>query len=247
MKYITWWSGGITSALVCKYAIESHDATPIFIETGSHHDDNLRFKKDCEMWYGKEILQVQNDKFRDHFEVIEKMRYLNGVAGARCTSVLKRMMREKVQKQYHDIVGYFWGFEYGKKEQNRADRVKETIPEYEHYFPLIEKRIDKKKAITIVKDAGIEIPTMYKLGFPNANCIGCVKGGKGYWNLVRKTFPEHFNRMVELESNIGRSCINGTFLKDLDPNAGRNQISLDDCGATGEYCTTRESKEINKV
>ena len=35
-------------------------------------------------------------------------------------------------------------------------------------------------------------PLMYDLGYPNNNCIGCVKGGMGYWNHIRKDFPEVF-------------------------------------------------------
>ncbi len=45
---------------------------------------------------------------------------------------------------------------------------------------------------------------MYDLGYPNNNCIGCVKGGMGYWNKIRKDFPEVFQkravaRSVDLE------------------------------------------------
>ena len=31
---------------------------------------------------------------------------------------------------------------------------------------------------------------MYDLGYPNNNCIGCIKGGMGYWNRIRKDFPD---------------------------------------------------------
>jgi hypothetical protein len=51
--------------------------------------------------------------------------------------------------------------------------------------------------------AGIEIPAMYKMGYNNNNCIGCVKGGMGYWNKIRKDFPEVFNRMAVIEREVG--------------------------------------------
>lgn len=79
---------------------------------------------------------------------------------------------------------------------------------------------------------GIELPAMYKLGYNNSNCIGCVKGGMGYWNRIRIDFPEVFERMSKIEQKVGHSCIKGTFLKDLDPSKGRHKLPvLPECGA----------------
>jgi hypothetical protein len=45
---------------------------------------------------------------------------------------------------------------------------------------------------------------MYLLGFPNANCIGCVKATKpSYWNLVRKEFPDVFKERSEQSRRLG--------------------------------------------
>jgi len=40
---------------------------------------------------------------------------------------------------------------------------------------------------------------MYKLGYHNNNCIGCVKGGMGLLETSKVDFPEHFDRMAKLE------------------------------------------------
>ena len=242
-KIVAWWSGGLTSAVACKYAVAKYNAELVFIETGSHHPDTQRFKKDCEKWYGKEILQLQNQKFTDHFDVVEKVRYVNGPGGARCTGVLKRQVRERWEKT-QQIKGYVWGFEDDKKERNRAERLKVTTPNYTHIFPLIEKGLSKKDCISIVTSAGIDIPEMYKLGFTNNNCIGCVKGGMAYWNKIREHFPDHFNKMAKLERDIGRSCIRKYFLDELPPDAGRGQPPLvTECGSSGEGCTTTTSRD----
>ena len=49
---ICWWSGGITSAVACKIAIDDHGVSQpvriIFLDTGNEHDDTYRFMKDCE-------------------------------------------------------------------------------------------------------------------------------------------------------------------------------------------------------
>ncbi|MHC3124971.1 hypothetical protein NL42_15075, partial [Acinetobacter sp. GN11] len=75
---------------------------------------------------------------------------------------------------------------------------------------------------------------MYKLGYLNNNCIGCVKGGAGYWNKIRKDFPEVFNRMAKVERDIGHSILKNddgpVFLDELKPNVGRYKDEPDiDC------------------
>ena len=76
---------------------------------------------------------------------------------------------------------------------------------------------------------------MYRLGYTNANCIGCVKGGKGYWNKIREDFPEIFKQTAELERKAGHSCINGVFLDELKKGEGRHEsLTLPECGVTCE-------------
>ena len=77
---------------------------------------------------------------------------------------------------------------------------------------------------------GIELPTMYKLGYSNNNCIGCVKGGIGYWNKIRKDFPERFFAMSKIERELNATCLkddNGKiFLDQLDPNRGNDDNGI---------------------
>ena len=55
--------------------------------------------------------------------------------------------------------------------------------------------------------AGIKQPVMYSMGYNNNNCIGCVKGGMGYWNKIRKDFPEVFAQMAQIERDVGATCL----------------------------------------
>ena len=61
--------------------------------------------------------------------------------------------------------------------------------------------------------SGIKLPKMYDLGYNHNNCIGCVKGGKGYWNKIRKDYPEHFNKMAKIERKIEHS-----IFRDMETN-----------------------------
>ncbi len=54
-KVIAWWSGGITSAVACKLAIDFYgkdNVQVLFIDTKNEHEDTYRFLKDCQKWYG---------------------------------------------------------------------------------------------------------------------------------------------------------------------------------------------------
>jgi hypothetical protein len=48
-----------------------------------------------------------------------------------------------------------------------------------------------------------KLPPLYALGFPNNNCIPCVKAtSPAYWALMRKQFPEQFERMAKLSREL---------------------------------------------
>ena len=230
---IAWWSAGVTSAVATKLAIQQYGAdkvVPIYFHIDSAHEDNKRFKSECETWYGREILVRQSKKYGDQFDVIKKERYVNGPSGARCTLELKKNIRMQIEKEM-EYDGQIFGFEYSKKEINRAIRFKEQYPVAKPLFPLIENKMTKPECLHILELNKIDRPMMYKLGYTNNNCIGCVKGGMGYWNKIRVDFPEHFNKMVKAERDVGRSCIRHTFLDELDPNAGRHTpMIMPDCG-----------------
>lgn len=52
----------------------------------------------------------------------------------------------------------------------------------------------------------------------------------GYWNKIRKDFPEVFAERAAQEREIGASCINGIFLDELDPNRGKfNDEVMEEC------------------
>jgi 3'-phosphoadenosine 5'-phosphosulfate sulfotransferase (PAPS reductase)/FAD synthetase len=254
MKYLGWFSCGITSAVACKLAIEEYGEENVelyYFVIDSAHPDNERFIRDCEKWYGKEINRIQSEKYTDQFDVIEKTRYVNGPAGARCTLELKKNLRFKLEDEYKDWAGQIFGFEFETKEVNRAIRFSEQYPKAKPVFPLIDNKLTKVMCADILQMNGIELPAMYGLGFHNNNCIGCVKGGKGYWNHVRKIFPDYFERMAKLEREVERSCIRekvftgeydskgkkkmksqNLYLDQLDPDEGRHAPPIvPNCGA----------------
>jgi hypothetical protein len=106
------------------------------------------------------------------------------------------------------------------------------MPGQEHLFPLVDQKISKSEAHQILTASGIKRPVMYDLGYHNNNCIGCVKGGIGYWNKIRIDFPDVFASRSKLERDIGFPILGkGVWLDELDPDRGRHGPPIcSDCG-----------------
>jgi 3'-phosphoadenosine 5'-phosphosulfate sulfotransferase (PAPS reductase)/FAD synthetase len=103
-KIICWFSGGVTSAVACKLAIDLYGKDKfrcIFIYTGNEDDDTYRFKIDCEKWFGIKIESITglNDKFPTIQSVWVHFKSMNVARGAICSSTLKRDVRLKWQKE----------------------------------------------------------------------------------------------------------------------------------------------------
>lgn len=238
-RVVVWFSCGATSAGAARITLDKYkDKYPVeivYTDPGYEHPDNVRFLKDCERWYGQKITILKSEKYKDIYDVFEKTRYLAGVAGARCTTEMKKVVRRKFEKLESDI--QIFGFDVS--ETHRADRFRANNPEVNLETPLISEGITKADCIRMIREAGIEIPAMYKMGYKNNNCIGCVKGQAGYWNKIRVDFPEVFERMAKMERIIGaainkkyiKGVRNRVFLDELPENMGRYQQEPDiSCG-----------------
>ncbi|MCM3665537.1 phosphoadenosine phosphosulfate reductase family protein [Mesobacillus subterraneus] len=227
-KEVCWFSGGVSSFIAAYLRRDTIDEI-FYIDIDDQHPDTMRFLHDCEKALGKKITILRNDKFKTVEEVIRKTRYVNGPQGARCTLELKKQVRQEWEKQQDGEMVYVWG--YDGTEKHRADRLQQTMPEYEHIFPLLDENLTKEEVHGMLLRLGIKRPAMYEMGYRNNNCIGCVKGGMGYWNKIRKDFPEVFEERARLEREIGNSCIKGVFLDELEPGRGRiDDEVMEECG-----------------
>ena len=215
---VCWISAGVSS-FIAGWLTKNDVDRFIYIDVENQHSDSIRFIKDCEKVLGKKIEIIQS-QYHSVQNVISAFRFINGIHGAKCTEVLKKRVRKEWEYNHRDYeITYVWGFDCTEK--HRADRMQETMIEFHHEFPLIEKGLTKEDAHGMLATLGIKRPLMYDLGYKNNNCIGCVKGGMGYWNKIRVDFPDVFQRMANLEREVGHSCLNGIYLDELQPDRGR--------------------------
>lgn len=240
-RVISWFSCGAASAVATKLAIAASD-TPITIaycKVQEEHPDNERFLRECEEWFGQEIVVLMNQTYDGSiFNVFEK-NYMRTPSGSPCTRALKKQVRKSFELPSDRQV-----FGYTIEEEARLDRFIDANNDVDIWPILIERSLTKADCLAMIQNAGIEIPAMYRLGYNNNNCIGCVKGGIGYWNKIRQDFPDHFIKMADLEKRKGYTVLkdkNGPiFLHDLDPSRGNFPDEPEiDCGI---FCHMAESE-----
>jgi hypothetical protein len=202
VQTIAWFSCGVASAVAAKLALQSNEHTRVvYCDTMvTEHSDNQRFFNAVEKWLGVPITVISSSKFRDVDEVFEKVRYMSGPKGARCTVEMKKVPRFEYQR--HDDVHVFG---YTVEEKKRIKRFKDANPELLTWWPLMDRGLTKDDCKNIIEiGAGIKLPAMYALGFKNNNCLGCVKASSPkYWNMVRTHFPEVFERRAKQSRELG--------------------------------------------
>jgi hypothetical protein len=198
-RLLDWFSCGIASA--CMLKLTTHlSPFPVYCDTSrDEHPDNARFMRDVEQWTGIKITVIGSNKFKTTAEVFDAKQYMSGPAGASCTGALKKAPRFEFANP--DDVHCF-GFTVDEK--RRIENFERNNPDLNLAWPLVDAGMTKSDCLKMVADAGIEIPLMYRLGFANNNCIGCVKAqSPAYWNLTRKHFPERFMQRAEQSRRLG--------------------------------------------
>ena len=228
---VVWLSAGVSS-FIGGYLVKDTVDEWIYIDVKDQHPDSMRFIHDCEKAIGKKVTILRSEKYEDVEDVCRKLKFGNSPHGAACTGMLKKQVRKQWESRFYAEHGnmnltYVWGFD--RKERKRAENMIANFPEFDHEFPLIDKCISKEDAHGLLMSLGIKRPAMYDLGFPNNNCIGCLKQGAYFWNKTRKLYPEVFEKRAKLERDLGHSFMNGVFLDELDPNAGRANEIVPEC------------------
>ena len=188
------------------------------------------------------VMMLLNDRIVDGVHAVsavfinsELERRRTGMAfphGAPCTVELKKRARQEWEES-NPVDWHVLGFTVD--ERNRHDRF--VMTERDNVLPiLIDANMTKNDCADMIRSAGIKLPEIYGRGFPNANCIGCVKAtSPTYWNLVRREFPDVFDQRAEQSRRLGSRLVRvkneRIFLDELDPKAkGRPLKTMPDCG-----------------
>jgi hypothetical protein len=207
-RTVSWFSCGAASAVATKIAVmECPETIVAYCEVAEEHPDNKRFLSDVERWLGKEIIVMGNDDYdRSCYKVYEKTRWLSGQRGARCSVELKKRVRQEFELPDDRQV-----FGFTAEEQERVNRFIDANPDVDIWPVLIEHGLTKDDCLGIIDRAGIELPAMYKLGYRNNNCRGCVRtDSAAYWKKIKIDFPENAAQLMKYEKLLGVKLVRVT-------------------------------------
>lgn len=208
-RTICWFSAGAASAVATKLIIgerarrhpQSYDLLIARCDTGAEDEDNDRFARDCEAWFGLPVQSLKSAEYKDTWDVWEKRRYTAGISGAPCTLELKVKPRLAMQRP-GDL--HVFGYTADRSDVARFVALGEHWPDLRIRAPLIERGITKAACRAMLARAGIKEPRTYAMGFPNANCMPCSKAtSPAYLALVREHFPDRFWRYAKLCRELG--------------------------------------------
>lgn len=238
-KIVVWFSCGAASAVAAKLTIDKYKdlCEVVVVNTAIKEEDsdNRRFLEDVVRWVELPVSLAVHKNYpaSSTVDLWEERKFMSNRFGAVCTKVLKKEARyqwEEVNKPDWHVLGFT---------ADEVGRYKKFIKtERENVLPiLIEANITKTECFLILQKAGIRIPNIYNLGYPNANCIGCVKAtSPTYWNHVRRMHPNVFIERAEQSRRLGvklaRFKGKRVFLDELPVHAqGRPMANMNfECG-----------------
>lgn len=238
-KIVVWVSCGAASAVAAIETVRAYGTERVLLVNNpiaEEDEDNQRFVDQLSLLVGLDIERARSKEYPDQscVDVWEKRKYMSGPLGAPCTMILKKWARQQWEAENH-VDWHVLGFT--ADETARHDRFVQT--ERGNVLPiLIERGITKDDCFRICREWGLELPRIYSWGYPNANCIGCVKAASPtYWNHVRIQNPDVFDARVEQSRRLGTKLVKyrgkRMFLDELPPDAkGRPLKSMPDveCG-----------------
>lgn len=247
---VVWFSCGAASAVAAYETIRLYgDSCTVRIVNNpvkEEDPDNNRFKRDVEEWLGVPIESVTNSKYpaASAVDVWEKRAFMSGPTGAVCTIELKKKARAQWEKENH-ADWHVLGFTADEAKRLRDFRLSERE---NTLGVLVDQGLTKGDCFAVLKAHKIKTPAIYDRGYPNANCIGCVKAtSPTYWNLVRQQDPDVFWARAEQSRRIGVRLVRykgeRIFLDELPEDAvGRPLKDMDfECGI---FCEERISDRI---
>jgi len=229
-----WFSNGAASAVAWKETVRRYgdrcNVIAVNNPVAEEDEDNERFARDVAKWVGQPLIHYKNPKWPDaSAEIVwAKRKGMSFPNGAPCTVELKKKARESFERE-NRVDWHVLGFT--SDEKKRSDRF--MLTERENVLPvLIDAGITKLECFDLIVAADIALPATYLRGYPNANCIGCVKATSAtYWNHVRRVDPDVFLKRAVQSRTLGVRLVRyqGTrmFLDELPADAiGRPMKNL---------------------
>lgn len=203
MRHVVMFSGGLGSWLTAKRVAAEYgtdDLVLLFADVKGdgnnphvgEDEDTYRFIREAAADVSAELVTVADG--RDIWQVFHDDRFLGNSRLANCSKFLKQKpCREwlEANRDPADTIVYV-GIDW--TEVHRLPAIEAGWAPYPVHAPLTEPPyLDKADMIAVCEAAGIEVPRLYRAGFPHNNCGGfCVRAGQAQMELLLREHPERY-------------------------------------------------------
>lgn len=235
-------SGGVTSAWALGWALREFprdEVVALFHDTKREHADTYRFIREI-----SDALSIPVTERSDGRSVEEVEDDEGAIANNRmafCSRILKTEQRDKYfdelrSQGVREIVSVI-GFENHEEKRIQRAAGRAIQGGYQVRFPVAELSMTKQACADWCKSLGVLPSSMY-LWSDHANCVGCRRGGKAYWQAVEQNAPDVYSAAAEREREFGHTILKDTSLVDLSVNGMKRtpkaRVSIDigpcECG-----------------
>lgn len=195
VHHVVSFSGGVGSYCAARRVVAEHGAanvTLLFADTGIEDEDLYRFLHEAADKLGAHLEIVADG--RTPWEVFRDEKFIGNTRVDLCSRILKRDLLDAwITERYQpDEVVVYVGVDW--TEVHRYERLAPRKEPYVYKAPMCEEPlVSKDDMLAILREDGLEVPRLYKMGFPHNNCGGfCVKAGQGHFKLLYEKMPERY-------------------------------------------------------
>lgn len=265
MNRVVMFSGGLGSWMTAKRVTEQYgtdDLYLVFADVGGNHEDphsgededTYRFIREAAENVGGQLVWLNEG--RTIWDVFKDDRFLGNSRLANCSKYLKQKpCREWLDANCDpaDTVVYV-GIDWS--ESHRLAAITKAYLPFRAEAPLCDPPyLDKQSVRDECVRQGIEVPRLYKAGFPHNNCGGgCVRAGQAQFELLLREHPERYaaweareqelREHLDKDVSILKSRAGGTAvpltLRTFRERLATNQLAFDEFDFGGCGCFVDE-------
>jgi 3'-phosphoadenosine 5'-phosphosulfate sulfotransferase (PAPS reductase)/FAD synthetase len=223
-QHVVSFSGGVCSFWAAVRVVEKfgrENVTLLFADTLIEDEDLYRFNRDASAYLGLPITRIADG--RTPWEVMRDERIIGNHKIDPCSKILKRELLERWVSEHcmEMATTVYLGLDW--TEAHRLKRTRTHKPRWNWDAPMQWDPLwDKTRMFRELGRIGIEIPRLYKMGFPHNNCGGfCIKAGQAHFAHLLKTMPERFAYHEDQETAMRRDV--GDFAMLTDATGGKKK------------------------
>jgi 3'-phosphoadenosine 5'-phosphosulfate sulfotransferase (PAPS reductase)/FAD synthetase len=231
VQHIVNFSGGACSAWALRRVVDrygTNGVVALFADVVMEDPDLYRFNEDVAKWVGVPITRISKEM--TPWDLFEQEGMIGNSRSPICSVMLKREPldewgRENATEMTATLhLGIDW------TEEHRLHAMRKAKPTWRIEAPMCEPPYwDKCKMLEELKAIGIEVPELYKLGFPHNNCGGfCVKAGQAQFAKLLQHKPERYRWHEEKEERLRSQVGDFSVMTDRRGNGKKKPLTMRD-------------------